>query len=102
MGTLYGFGPIETVDTEKVDALIRLAIGWGEDFDIEFEGSDLNLKSYLENKEAIKKYQREFQEAEEKYIKELEEAERNAVRNAQRGFSDEVILNSIIYNAMSF
>jgi hypothetical protein len=63
MDTLYGFGPIETVDTEKVDTLIRLATEWGEDFDIEFEGSDYNLQSYLANKEAIKKYQREYQRA---------------------------------------
>ncbi|MDR2561998.1 MAG: hypothetical protein LBC63_09545 [Holophagales bacterium] len=86
MDTLYGFGPIETVDTEKVDTLIRLATEWGEDFDIEFEGSDYNLKSYLANKVAIKQMQREYAEAE---------------KRARKGFSDDVILNSIIYSAIN-
>jgi len=81
MDTLYGFGPIETVDTEKVDTLIRLATEWGEDFDIEFEGSDYNLKSYLANKVAIKQMQRQMQreyaDAERKHINALEKACRN-------------------------
>jgi len=95
------FGPIETIDIHEVDAKIQKALDEGLNFDIEFEGSDYNLQSYLETKvKVFGEMAKEMEEEMEKTRRYIEDAHRY-LEKAQKGFSDDVILNSIIYSAMS-
>lgn len=51
--TMLRFGPIATLDIGEVDAIVRMALEAGIDFDIEFEDSDDDLESYLETREMV-------------------------------------------------
>jgi hypothetical protein len=43
---IYRFGPVDTLDFDKVDAIIYKALQEGQNFDIEFEDTLDDLESY--------------------------------------------------------
>jgi len=65
---IYSFGPVGTLDFDKVNEVIRRAhFLHGENFDIEFADTDDDLESYIEawreNKDAWRKKKRMIQNA---------------------------------------
>jgi len=45
---IFKFGPVNTLDFDKVDAIIYKALQEGQDFDIEFEDTNDDLESYCD------------------------------------------------------
>jgi len=58
---IFRFGPVETLDFDKVDAIIYKAWQEGQNFDIEFEDTNDDLESYCDVRAKYLRERKELQ-----------------------------------------